>query len=688
MAKAGTNSEPAGAPMKTDGPPARWRLALAGVVIVLAVWAAYANSLKAPFVFYDFLAITQNPTIRHLERLGDVLSTPQYATGTIGRPLVSLSLAVNYALGGYDVRGYHVFNTLVHALAALALFGLLRRTLLTPALRERFGAAALPLALAVTLLWALHPLLTESVTFVVQRNESMMGMLYLGTLYGFVRSLESATPWRWQTFTVVLCLAGMATKEVMVSAPLLVLLYDRTFAAGSFAAAWHRRWKFYLALAATWLLLAGLVAGYHERGGAAGFGRGVSSWEYALTQCRAIILYLRLSLWPSPLVVDYGTTVVHRLGEVWWQAVLLVLLVAGTFVALVRRPVVGFLAFGFFAILAPSSSFIPLISQTMAEHRMYLPLAAVVTLVVLASYGRFGRRSLPVWLALAVVAGIGTVWRNQDYESNVRLWTVTVAEQPLNPRAQSSLGCALAVEGRNAEAEPHLAEAVRLNPNYAELRFNLGNFLFRQFRPAEALEQCEAAVRLRPNYSEAHFTLAGVLVQLGRPEEALGHFAEVLRLRPDYAEARQVYSETLAALGRTEEAREQYEAALRLRPANPALELGLGAALGRLGRVEEARDHFDAAVRLDPDSLAAHFNLGNALFALHRFAEAAEHYAAVVRLRPEFAEAHNNLGNTLTQLGRYDEAQAQYEETLRLKPDYAPARKNLNRLDALRARSH
>ena len=680
MAKPRAHAVPTVTPAGSHGWLARWGVTLAGAVIVLAVWAAYANSWSTPFVFDDYLGIIQNPTIRHLSHMGDVLSSPPYAMGAAGRPLVSLTLAVNYALGGYEVRGYHITNTLIHGLAALVLFGIVRRTLLRPGLRERFGAAALPLGFAIALLWAVHPLLTESVTFVIQRSESLMGLFYLLTLYGFIRAVDAPSPRNWQVATVITCLLGMATKEVTVSAPLVVLLYDRCFVAGSFRAAWRERWRLYAGLAATWLMLVFLVPRTHQRGAG-----GVSSWDYLLTQCQAIVMYLKLAFWPSPLVVDYGTTVVRHLADVWLQGVLLVLLAVGTFVALGRRLAAGFLGFCFFAILAPSSSVVPLVAQTMAEHRMYLPLAAVIALVVLGAHRWLGRRSLPVWLVVAAVAGALTVARNRDYESNVRLWEVTVAELPENPRAQTNLGSALAIAGRNDEAYGPLAKAVALNPDYAEARYGLGNFLFRTYRPAEALEQLEAAVRLRPPYFEAHFVLAGVLLRLGRPAEALEHFEATLKVRPDYVQARQMYADTLATEGRAAEAVQQYEMTLRQQPDNPALHEGLGAVLGRLGRVEEAAGQFEAAVRLNPESFAAHYNLGNALFALHRFPDAAEQYAAVVRLRPDFAEAHNNLGNTLAQLNRLDEALAQYEEALRLKPDFAAARNNLARLEAIRA---
>jgi protein O-mannosyl-transferase len=185
-----------------------------------------------------------------------------------GRPVVNLSLALNYALGGSNVWGYHALNLAIHIiLAGLTLFGVVRRTLLRPALRERFSPSAARLALVVAVLWTAHPLQTEAVTYVSQRCESLMGLFYLLTLYCFVRGADSQRCGWWFTLSVVACLLGMATKEVMVTAPLLVLLYDRTFVTGSFRKAWTRHRRLYLSLAGTWLLLGYLMAGLHYRGG-------------------------------------------------------------------------------------------------------------------------------------------------------------------------------------------------------------------------------------------------------------------------------------------------------------------------------------------------------------------------------------------------------------------------------------
>ncbi len=671
-------------PDAVNGRPDQRRVLVAGLILVLAVWAAYANSLSTPFVFDDMKSINDNPTIRHLSAWRDVLSPPNSVTGAQGRPVVNLSLAINYALGGLSVRGYHVFNLVVHALAALALLGVMRRTLRQPGMRERFSGAALSLAFVVALVWALHPLLTESVTGVVQRNESMMGLFCLFTLYAVIRSADSSAARCWQIVAVATCLVGMATKEVMVTVPVLVLLYDRTFLAGSFAAAWRGRRRLYVGLAATWLLLAWLVVNANHRGGTASFERGVSSWAYLLTQCKAIVLYLRLSVWPSPLVIDYGSHIVSGLGEVWFQGLFLFALFAATLVALGRRPVLGFVGFWFFGILSPSSSVVPLVTQTIAEHRMYLPLVSVVVLAVVGGYVWLGRRSLFAWLLVAIVLGWLTARRNEDYRDPLTLWGVTVGQQPDNPRARMNYGTALSTAGRLDDAREQFATAVRLSPAFAEAHYSLAGILIQLRQPTQAAAEAEEAVRLKPDFAEAHYLLGTALLQEGRTDASLEQLQAALRLRPGFPDAEHTLAGTFAMLGRTAEALEHYEAALRLQPANPLLHSEMGNVLAQSGRLEDAVTHFSEALRLDPTAIAAHYNRGNALFALHRFAESADEYAAVVRLRPDFAEAHNNLGNALSHLGRYDEAQAQYEEALRLKPEFAPARNNLRRLEMLR----
>jgi tetratricopeptide (TPR) repeat protein len=739
---------------------------LAGGLLAFAALAAYHNCFSVPFIYDDTTAIPGNPSLRHLWPIGPVLSPPAHLT-TSGRPIVNLSLAVNYALSGTDVWSYHAFNLAVHILAGLTLFGLVRRTLLRPYfakppkgtqgyggqalasrlaarksqisdLRSEISGATIP-AFIVALIWTLHPLQTESVTYTVQRAESLMGLFYLLTLYCFIRGasrsgftpdirlrqgygeqvsginpdlqiargkgagpsnsqpstlssqlpvLRSPKPVErsgggWFSASVLFCLLGAATKEVMVSAPLIVMLYDRTFVAGSFRDAWRKRWRLYLGLAASWLLLGFLVASTGgSRDGSAGFSSGLPWWAYALTQLEAIVHYIRLSFWPHPLVFDYGTAVVKQAADVIPSAFIVAALAAGTVVALWRRPAIGFAGVWFFAILAPSSSIVPVVTETMAEQRMYLPLAAVVVLVVLGICAWAGRLGACALLALAVLLGFLTFQRNEDYQSVVSIWSDTVAKRPENFGAHNALGNALFDLGRKTEAVQQYNESLQLVPTDPRAHEDLASALLNLDHAQEAVGQFHEALRLAPGQPNSCDGYGLALVKLGQVSKAIGEYQEALRIDPDYVEAHNNLGVAFGQTGRIPEAIAQFEEALRLNPDYAEAHNDLGYAFSQTGRLEQARAQFAAALQIDPDFAEAHNNLALVLDQLGRTTEAIAQYEEVLRLEPGYAEAHYNLGNALASLGRVPEAIAQLQEALRLKPDHAPARDKLAQLQA------
>lgn len=648
---------------------------LACGVIALAGLAAYSNTFSVPFLFDDLPSIYYNPSLLNLREA--LLQPPSgYGITVSGRPVLNFSLAVNYALSGTNVWSYHALNLAIHLLAGLTLFGIVRRTLLRPVLRERLGRDALPLALVMALLWTLHPLQTEAVTYIIQRSESLMGLFYLLTFYCFIRSVESPRPWLWRGYTVVACLLGIATKEVMVTAPVLVFLYDRTFVAGSFRAAWRQHRWLYLGLAATWVPLGWLVAVTGgNRGGTSGFAAGVAPWAYWLTQFQAVAHYLKLAVWPHPLVFEYGTFWVRPV-EALPYALIIVPLAVVTVVALWRWPVGGFLGVWFFAILAPTS-LVPGTIQMIVEHRMYLPLAAVIALVAGGLANRFGRRSLAALLVLALAAGVLTGRRNVVYRSDLTLWQDTVDKSPNSAIAQSNLGAALYSRGRLKEAEQYYDVSLRLNPNLASIHHNIGLVYAKTDRLAEAVAQYEEAFRLNPRFYPAQYQWGVTLMRMGRPQEALEHFAKTLAIMPNMAEALHGAGLALFKLGRVAEAVGYYEKALQLNPAYDEAEFNLGVALFQMNRVPEAVKHFERALRINPKLAEAHYNLGLALAQTGRLAEAASHYTEAVRLDPHQAEAQLNLGVALVQAGRSAEAREHLEQAVRLKPDLAEAHGNL-----------
>jgi protein O-mannosyl-transferase len=531
-------------------------------VVLLAGLVAYSNSFNGVFVLDEQSAIVDNPNIRSI---ATSLSAPK-DVGFAGRPVVSLSFALNYALAPSDAReafavptgagpeavearyrnlwGYHAVNLAIHLLAALTLFGILRRTLSDPRLADRFDGAASGVALAAAALWVAHPLCTGSITYVAQRVESLMGLFFLLTVYCAIRAADGRRSRGWTAASVLFCALGCGTKEVMVAAPLIVLLYDWIFLASSRPSApvpgfWRTRWPLYAGYAACWGLLAALVVA-NPRSASIGLGlHGWSPWLYLQTQAGVIVHYLRLCVVPWPLVLDYEWTATP-LAAVWPQAVVLLALVALTAWGVVRRAPAALAGAWFFLILAPSSSVLPIVTEVAAEHRMYLPLAGVLALVVAAVFrvtDRVPRGRTPALVLLAATGVTACAYltrqRNDDYSSYERTWAGTVASRPANARARSNLGTALFEQGRASEAEAQLREAVRLRADYPEAQANLGAVLCSEGRVEEGLPHLQRAIALAPDYRDAYRNLGEALATLGRNAEALAAFRSAMTTAPD-----------------------------------------------------------------------------------------------------------------------------------------------------------
>jgi len=599
-----------------------------------------------------------------------------------GRPLLNLSFALCYAAGGESVGAYHAFNLAIHILAGLTLFGVARRTLdrmrgtgFQPVVGNEHGleAHATFLALAIAVLWTLDPLQTSTVTYIAQRSEAMMGLFYLLTLYGFIRHADEAesgkrkaesgntrpgrkgrfppSAFRFPLLSVSACFLGMATKEVMVTAPVIVFLYDRTFVSGSFRLAWQRHWRIYLGLASSWIVLGCLITGLHDRG--VGGGLGVSGWEYGLAECRVVLNYLRLAVWPNPLVLDYGPFVRAPFGARLPWVLVLLLPVAGVAVALWRRPVLGFLGCWFLVILAPTSSFVPVVLQPMAENRLYLPLVAVIALAVCGIHSAMRLRPGTILILGGVAVAFGglTLRRNEDYRSAVALWADTVAKVPDNPRAHYNLAIALLGDGRAPEAIEHLETALRIYPSYPDAHFNLGLALQGAGRLPEAIDQYHAALALKPGFPKAEYDLGTALVASGELPDAIGHFEAAVQLDRDFADARAALATALFQSGQTDDAIPQFREAVRLRPASAELRNRLGIALAVAGRLPEAVPQFEAALQINPRSSQTHINLGSALANENRLDEAVAQFEAALALDPASPEARTRLQMALQALG-------------------------------------
>jgi len=633
-------------------PAPRWHHA----ALVAAAFVLYANVLPAPFVFDDERAIVVNEQIRHLSTS---MSATEPGSPLAGRPAVSATFGLNYAVDGLNVRGYRLVNIALHAACAVLLLALLRLDLPEGA------------AFAAAMIWTAHPLVTEAVDYVSQRTELMMALCLLLTVYTARRARAPGGRDRrsWLAVSTMCCVLGMACKETMAVAPIVVLMYDRTFVFGSFRNALRARWTYYAGLSATWLVLVALLSS-SPRGDSAGFAdASVSPWEYLLNQAIMIMRYLRLAVWPRGLVLDYGEPVVLTLGAVAPYAALVAILLAAAAVAFIRWPRVGFLGAWFFVTLAPTSSIIPISTEVGAERRMYLPLMALVALLVAGAQrltrhpshrrtlgrtvaprtlaprtlGRtVARRSLRrtlepshVGVVLVVAAlSVGTVKRNAEYLSGLTLWQSVLDRWPPHARARRNLAAELKLLGRTDEEIVHLRAAVRDLPGIRNL-------------------------------------LGLELLAAGRPDEGIGELTRFLEERPrdpGVADARAALGSALLSRMDYAAAAVQYMALARLRPRDADVLSNLGIALAGSGRITEATAAFTRAVDVDPGNGLSQRNLALHLLEQNDFDGASRHGREAVRLTPGDPPAHNLLGLALVGQGRLDEAIREFETSLTLQP--------------------
>jgi protein O-mannosyl-transferase len=595
-------------------------------LLCILAFAAYWPSLHAPFVFDDQFAIAENHSIEHLSDVKSVLSPPPDAAGAAGRPLVNLTLAINYAFGRYNVFGYHLLNVTLHVLTSVVLFLVLLRSL---TLDSRYA-----MSLSLVGLWTLHPLLTESVSCIIQRDEVLGALFILLTLYAFIRSVDTSIESHsrlWKSVSLLACSLGIGAKETIVCAPLIVLIYDSFYVSGSYFKSLRQRTGYYVLLFATWIPLLFLILSTNKRGGTVGFGLGVTIWQYLITQINAIYIYLKLIFWPNPLVIDYGTQLVRGLSEIFFQAVVISSLVVLSLYGFIKKQTYGFLGVIFFILLAPSSSIVPLVTQPIAEHRMYLP-----SFLVCLSFG-FGfirfihLKLIPLFsFGLTLLLAIITYFRNEDYQSELNLINQAIRYNPQNDRAYLNRGTLLSRDGKIDLAIKDYENALSLEPKSADTYFNLALLIEEKGDWLRAINYLKEAVNIKPNYPIAYFEIGFIYFKMHDYRSAILYLEQALKLQPTRQKTRKLLSQSYALLGDDQAKHQQFVAAL---------------------------DWYESALNLDIGNSRLHCNLGNVFSALGKKSEAINEYKEAIRYDSRNIDAHYNLAQELLDQGKYDEAQ-------------------------------
>lgn len=585
-----------------------------GVLIAAATLGVYANSCTGPFIIDDLSGIVENPDIRHFNGWYNTIAVSHNSTIS-GRPLMWATLALNYAVNGLEVWGYHAVNVLLHIACALLLFAIIRRTLSLPYWRGRFDEpTGGRLAFAITMLWAVHPLLTESVTYVSERMELLSGLFYLLTLYGAMRWWDSRRR-MWAVGAILACTMGLLAKEQAATAPVMVGAYDYVFLSGSVAKSLKKNAGLYFGLVATWTIFL-ILTSFGPRAGTVGFGLEISSLDYLRTQAGVLAHYLYLCFWPHPLCISYlDWPIVRSWLESAPSGIFILALLALTCWGLWRRSWAGFAGAWCFVLLGPSSSIVPITTEIAAERRMYLPLAAVASLVVgivyalgvsttfftSAARGRIRLAARLLFAAAWITLGTRTLQRNSLFASSTGVLRETLSARPTDELARGALMETLARERRVDEARSLFVEGLRLKPNSISMYYTWGEIMAMAGEADDAIAMFREIIARDPGHHRAHLRLGVLLMRRGDAMEAVEHLSRGVREGAEYYASYNNLGVALAAVGRTDEAVAAFRTAIRLNPSFADACLNLGRVYIEQGRLPEAVQLLEKAVNLAPD---------------------------------------------------------------------------------------
>jgi protein O-mannosyl-transferase len=575
-----------------DGPPA---LGVSIAILVVLALVAYGNVFSHGWVFDDYPAVLRNKayelTWRNFVR---VWLQP--------RPVTDMTFLANRLVSGDQPSSYHFVNVVIHMASGIALLGLMRRT---PG-GER-------LALPTAALFIVHPLQTESVTYIAQRTQALMGFFEFLSFYCVARSQEGPNRGRWHAGAVVTFMLGMLTKPHMVLEPLLVLLYERAFFAPSFKDALKRSPRLYGALCASWVLGAAYVIQRLVRHNWEDVGAGGRTpLNYLAAQAFVIPFYIWLTVFPKTLCIDYYWAAVPVPYEVLGALVTLTL-IGATVYAWLRSPPLGFLGAWFFLNLFPSSGVIPRV-DLVVEHRMYVPLAAVIVALLVPwlrgpSNFVFASLSFVTFILIA-----RTHVRNEDYRTNFAIWSSAAAVSPKNARAHHNLATEFKLAGDHARAFHEYQRALESDPDYRQSWLDRGELKARLGRYSEAIPDFTEAM-LDPRITAvAHYNRGNSKRALGLKEAALDDYSRAIEARAKEPKAEPfleaIYNRGAVhvELNAHDKAVADFTSAIAIRPDLVTAHRNRGIVHLRMGRLPEARADLDNAIRLEPSNPQHYFD--------------------------------------------------------------------------------
>ncbi len=545
------------------------------VCIIILCIAVYSNTFNSPFIFDDETYIQGNPALKDFsyftssakaDLLPNSLGTlkEQFRNRIIGH----FSFALNYWINGFDVRGYHLVNLLIHLLNSLLVYLLMILTFRTPFLKDRTASdpsfnAETPkmLAFLCALLFAVHPIQTAAVTYITQRFTSLVTLFYLLSLAFYIKArLSERSPHRYACFFISLFSAvlAMKTKEISFTLPVIVCLYEFMFMRGRLIKRIVYLSPFLLTLAIIPLTLLypgtpdSMIKDVSEVSQETA---DISRPDYLFTQFSVIATYIRLLILPVGQNLDYDYPVYSSffIPQVWvpFLFLLSVFILAVYLLYRSRRETARswgfrFISFGllyFFTALSVESSLIP-IKDVIFEHRVYLPsfgffvcITVSIMLIKTRMPGQFNRALLPAFLIVIMILAGAAYARNAVWGSSLSLWEDVVKKSPLKARPHNNLGNAYFSAGDIDSAINEYQSAINLQPDDEEAHYNMGIVYLRRNLLDEAAGEFRASIEANPDSDDAHLNLGIALYRQNRFAKAHAEFLNALEINPSNIEA-------------------------------------------------------------------------------------------------------------------------------------------------------
>ena len=688
------------------------------IISVLGV-ILYSNSFDCSFQFDDEATILYNDSMQDITDVKSIWDFYFLKTAST-RFLGLYSFALNYYFNQTNVFGYHLVNLLIHISSALFVWWLVLLILSTPVMKTKeISNQKELLALGAALFFVSHPLQTQAVTYIVQRFASLATLFYLASVAFYLKARMSRNlngSILFFSLSAAAALAGIFTKEIVITLPFAIILFEIGFFYGNKLKDVIKSRKilyFIVPLLFTLIIPAIIISRINI---------GIIFMEivtqrnldpvkyitpkfYLLTQFNVIPTYIRLLFLPVGQTIDHDFPLSISLFELktFLSFSLLVSMLLYAISIFHKKRFISLGILWFFLTLSVESSFKPL-GNLLFEHRLYLPMLGfsmffLGTIYVL--WKKYPRAAIVFFSAILISNFILTYKRNNVWKNPITLWEDAVKKSPNKERTHYNLAFAYSKAGKLDKAIKHLniafknfpdKLAIHMNmlnlvarggntelakisyteileeaPNDPIMQTNLGSTYLAQGDHDEAKNRYIKALEIDPNSAEAYTGLGNVFLEEGNSREARKYFTKALEINPNLVEALMKTGDSYLMTENFNQAIASYKKALTVRPNYIQVYNNLGIVYLRMQNNEDAKKQFYQAIRINPDYGMAHYNLANALKNERNYEEAIKEYNKAYDLMPNNYELCNDLGIAYSIVGHFDNAKEYFKKAVNIK---------------------